>query len=130
MATLSRPLFLYDADCRFCRATARFVAKLDGAGRIAFLPMHDDLAEPFVQLVPEAERFKSFHVIEPDGTAHSRGAAVIAMLFALRVTSLLGRVLKLLHLSILMDLIYLGVAGSRTFLGRFVRDAPGPIRWP
>ena len=125
-----RPLLLYDGACRFCRASARFVAKLDGDRRLAFLPMHDERAEPYVSLVPDSDRFKSFHVIEPAGRTSSRGSGVISALSIVRSTALLGRALRVLRASWFMDLLYAGVARSRGFLGRFVRDVPGPIRWP
>ena len=130
MPQVVRPLLLYDGDCRFCRASARFVARLDGAQRLAFLPMRDERAEPYVLLVPDSVRFKSFHVIESDDRTSSRGAGVITVLSILRSTSVLGRALRALYATWLMDLLYAGVARSRGFLGRFVRDAPGPVRWP
>lgn len=130
MSHLTRPLLVYDGGCRFCRASARFIAKLDGAARFAMLEMHDERAAPYVCFVSDADRFKSFHVIDPDGATHSRGSGAIVTLATLRSTTLLGRALRFLRLTILMDILYAGVARNRTFLGRFVRDAPGPVRWP
>lgn len=91
--------------------------------------MHDERAAPFIELVPEHERFKSFHVIEPSGAAHSTGAASIATLSLLARTSYLGSALAALRLTRVMNVIYWAIARSRGFLGRFVRDAPGPDRW-
>lgn len=90
--------------------------------------MHDERAAPFTDLVPEARRFKSFHVIEPDGTAHSTGSAVIAMLSLLERTRRLGTALAALQMRRLVDVVYWMVSTNRAFLGRFVRDAPGPVR--
>lgn len=130
MPDLSRPLFVYDGGCRFCRASARLVARLDKAGHLSFLPMLDERAESSVALVPDDERFKSFHVIEPDGTTYSRGAAVIVTLSALSYTRWVGRLAAVLRLRSVMDILYELVARSRGFLGRYVHDAPGPVRWP
>lgn len=130
MLEMQRPLMLYDAGCRFCRGSARLIARLDGAGRFSFLPMLDERAEPFARLVPEADRFKSFHIIEPSGRTYSRGAAVIMMLSTLPATRWVGTLARVLHLGWLMNLGYAAVARSRGFLGRAVKDAPGPVRWP
>lgn len=92
--------------------------------------MLDEKAAMFVALVPDRERFKSFHIIEPEGATYSRGVAVIATLSALRYTRWIGRLAAILRLGLVMDVLYAIVARSRGFLGRFVRDAPGPVRWP
>ena len=126
----SRPLLLYDGDCRFCRASARWIAKADTTHRLAFLPMHDERAQPHVAWVPESERFMSFHVIEAGGRAYSKGAAVIETLSLLGPTSWLGRLLRMVKATFVMDVLYAVVAWSRGYLGRFMRDAPGPERWP
>ena len=130
MLDLPRPLFLYDGECRFCRASARLIARLDKAGRFSFLPQHDERAGRFVALVPDTERFKSFHVIDPDGSTHSRGDATVVMLATLRPTSLLGKLLRTLRAGRVVTILYQVVASNRGRLGRFVRDAPGPVRWP
>lgn len=130
MADLSRTLLVYDADCRFCRACARLIAMADTTHRLAFLPMHDERAEPHVMWVPRSQRFKSFHLIEPTGAAYSRGPAVIATLCLLHSTSWLGGALRALRATKVMDVAYALVAWNRGRLGKLVRDAPGPIRWP
>jgi hypothetical protein len=91
--------------------------------------MHDERAAPYVELVPEHERFKSFHVIEPRGAVHSKGAASIATLALASRTSYVGRALSALRLTWLMNGLYWALSNSRRWLGRFVTDAPGPIRW-
>jgi predicted DCC family thiol-disulfide oxidoreductase YuxK len=106
------------------------LAHWDRDKAFAFLPMYDPRAEPHVSLVPEGERFKSFHVIAPDGRTYSRGAAAIEALASMSSTRVLGRLLRSLHLTPLMDVLYWVVARTRGFTGRYVRDAPGPIRWP
>ena len=130
MPELTRSLFVYDGGCRFCRASARLVARLDGRQHFSFLPMFDDRAAPFVGLVPEADRFKSFHVIHPDGRTYSRGAGLVVTLSTLTYTRWIGRFAATLRLTPVLAFFYALVARSRGFLGRFVRDAPGPVRWP
>src|SRR5687768_16202898 len=130
MPTLRRPLFVYDGGCRFCRASARFIASLDRAQRFSFLPMHDERAAELVTLVPEVDRFQSFHIIQPDGATYSRGGAVLLTLTTLRWTSAIGRVLGWLRARWALDMVYRVVASNRGRLARWVRDAPGPDRWP
>lgn len=130
MPDLERPLLVYDGGCRFCRASARSIAKLDRDKRLSFLPMHDERAAPFVVWVPASERFCSFHVIEPSGMAYSRGAAVIATLGLIRSTERLGRLLRVMRARRAVDLVYALVAANRGRVGRFVQDMPGPVRWP
>lgn len=91
--------------------------------------MHDERAAPSMSLVPERDRFTSFHIVMPDGRAHSRGAAVIATLTMTSRTRYLGHILTVLRLTKLVDGLYLVVSTYRAFLGRFVKDAPGPERW-
>lgn len=92
--------------------------------------MLDERAAPFVALVPDRERFKSFHIIEPEGATYSRGPATIVTLVALRYTRWIGRLATVLRMAPVFGFLYALVAQSRGFLGRFVRDAPGPVRWP
>lgn len=91
--------------------------------------MHDERAAPYVKLVPEVDRFKSFHLIEPGGTAYSTGPAVIATLKALERTSPVGRLLAALRLEWFVSALYWVTARSRGFLGRLVRDEDGPTRF-
>jgi hypothetical protein len=92
--------------------------------------MRDDRAAPHVALVPEAIRFKSFHVITPDDRGYSSGGAVVATLSHLRRTSALGRGLAALHLVWLVGALYWVVAHTKGFFARFVADGPGPDRYP
>ena len=92
--------------------------------------MRDERAAAAVQAVPGDVRFTTFHLIRPDGSAFSGGAAVIETLSAVRATSMLGRALGLRGLRPLVDAFYRGLVASKGWLGRFVPDAPGPVRWP
>ena len=114
-----RPVLLYDDGCRFCRFAARFVARLDRARRLAFLPLDDPAAEQLLAGVPNDARLESMRLAEPDGRLLAGGealAAVIARLGAPRLR-LLGRG-------------YRAVARRRATLGRVVPDGPGPRRFP
>lgn len=91
--------------------------------------MYDDRAAPYVQLVPEADRFKSFHLVKPGADTYSTGPAVIATLKSLDRTQSVGRSLEALRLTWFVSAFYWVTAHSRGFLGRFVRDDEGPTRF-
>ena len=97
---------------------------------MAFLPLADDRAAPFLAQLPEGERFKTWHVVCPDGTLRSRGAGGIAVLGYLDLTKPLARLLAALHVTPVVDLLYGVVSRNRGWLGAFVRDRPGPDRFP
>ena len=92
--------------------------------------MRDERAAPAVLAIPDDVRFTTFHLIRPDGAGLSGGAAVIETLSEVGATSLLGRALGFRPLRPLVDLFYRGLVFSKGFIGRFVPDAPGPVRWP
>ena len=115
---MTRPVLLYDADCRFCRFAARAVSRLDRRDRLALLPLGDAEATPLLAEVPAGERFSSLRLAEPDGRLLARGAAVRAVVAALGARSA-G-----------LERAYDFVASRRSFLGRFVPDGAAPRRFP
>ena len=92
--------------------------------------MRDERAAEALEAVPEDVRFTTFHLVDTEGRGFSGGAAVRATLSSLRGLSWLGRLLALLPLRLLVDAFYSALVRSKGVLGRFVKDAPGPERWP
>lgn len=92
--------------------------------------MRDERAARALEAVPEDVRFTTFHLVDPDGNGFSGGAAVVATLRSIRSTSSLGRLLGHRPLRMLVDAFYAFLVRSKGVLGRFVKDAPGPVRWP
>ncbi len=115
---MTRPVVLYDADCRFCRFAARSVERLDRRGRLALLPLGDAEAAPLLAGVPVGERFSSLRLAEPDGRLLARGAAVRAVLVQLGARS--GG----------LERAYDFVANRRGRFGRLVPDGKAPRRYP
>lgn len=103
---------------------------MDADERLAFLPMRDERAAAAVEGVPQAVRFKTFHFIDPDGTGHSGGTAVIRTLASVKSTSWLGRLLGIKPFPVAVNVFYALLARSRGVVGKLVKDAPGPERWP
>jgi predicted DCC family thiol-disulfide oxidoreductase YuxK len=105
---LERPVLLYDAGCRFCRWSARLVVKADRHERLAFLPLSDPAAAPFLERLHESERPASWRLVRRDGSMVGYGW-------------IRGR---------LPDAVYGIVARHRGRLGRVVPDGPAPRRYP
>ena len=95
----------------------------------AYLPMHDAEAADFVVRVPENDRFKSFHVIDPDSGGLSRGAAVVAVgrLLAPRA---LRAVFRIPGLTAAAGVFYWVLVKAKPLLGRMVPDRAGPYVLP
>jgi predicted DCC family thiol-disulfide oxidoreductase YuxK len=108
---------------------ARAAARLDRDRELAFLPQDDPEAEPLLAVLPEDERFETWHLAAADGSLAGHGAGAVELLAALRVTRQLGRLLGLVPDGAL-DRAYQVVARQRGRLGRLVPDRPGPRRYP
>jgi predicted DCC family thiol-disulfide oxidoreductase YuxK len=127
MERLSRPVLLYDGDCRLCRFAARAVDLIDRGRRVALLPLEDGEARQFVRRLPEEKRFASWHLVEPDGRITSGGAA------AARLLDSLGHARAMRGASRLaapVERLYDLVATHRSTLGRFLPDGKAPRRFP
>jgi predicted DCC family thiol-disulfide oxidoreductase YuxK len=66
---------LYDPDCGFCRVCVAVVLRWDR--RRTLRPVSSTSTEGIERLrgMPEDERMASWHLVLPDGTVHSAGAA-------------------------------------------------------
>jgi predicted DCC family thiol-disulfide oxidoreductase YuxK len=128
---LDRPVLFYDGDCRFCRASARVVAALDGKHSIAILPFDDPAAEPLLAAVPEARRGGSMHLVQPDGWVLSGGDALIELSRLLPGGEILASAAwrnDLLRKAFASG--YRFVAEHRAQFSHLAPDGPGPVRPP
>jgi predicted DCC family thiol-disulfide oxidoreductase YuxK len=126
-----RPVLFYDAECRFCRATARVIAALDSGKRFAMLPFSDPLACEMLASVPESDRERSIHVAQPDGWVASAGDALIELTRIFpggRCVADAAWRNEPLHR--LFRFGYQAVADRRGTLSRFAPDGPSPVRRP
>jgi hypothetical protein len=81
--------------------------------------------------VPEKARDECWWLVLLDGTPIAGDAGGGVALFAeVRLTQPLGRVLRTLHASALLDVLDKVVARNRSRLGRFVPEGPAPRRYP
>jgi predicted DCC family thiol-disulfide oxidoreductase YuxK len=126
-----RPVLLYSGSCRFCRWAARTVAALDRGQQLAILPLADEEAGRLLDAVPESRRTESWWVVRCDGIpdASKRGAGIV-LITEIRLTRPLGRGLRTIGLSRLVDALDALVARHRGRLSRLVPDGPAPRRYP
>ena len=91
---------------------------------MAFLPFEDDAAEPLLALLPDEERFESWHLVRPDGSIAGGRRGNLALLREL------APVPQVPGLARAVDAIYWRVARNRDRLGRLVPSSRGPRRFP
>ncbi len=80
--------------------------------------------------IPKRDFDRSWQFILPDGRRLMYGRAGVALLELLPATRPLGKIARVLHLYWLVGGINKLFRWLRPHLGRFVKDAPGPHRWP
>ena len=82
---------LYDPDCGFCRVSLAAILRLDADHRLRPVPLGSDEAGVLLRALPDSERMASWHLVDPDGTVHSAGAAFPPLLALLPRGRRLGR---------------------------------------
>ena len=90
--------------------------------------MRDPAAELFVARVPEHERFKSFHVVDPVRGALSKGAACVEV--GHRLFPKLRWLWAVPGLTTLANGLYWVLVKAKPLSGRLVADADGPWELP
>lgn len=71
---------VYDGACGFCRWITARILRLDRRGRIAAIALDDPAIPGLLPHLTQGERAASWHLVAPDGTVRSAGAAVPALL--------------------------------------------------
>lgn len=72
----ARDTVLYDGQCRFCRGQIAMLRRLDLAGRLRFVSLHDSVVmAEFPELAPE-DLAGEMHVIDTGGRARAGAEAV------------------------------------------------------
>lgn len=69
-------LLIYDGECRFCRWSVAWIARLARPGTVDFCPFGDPVAQSYLARVPEERRYESMHLVAGkrihSGTAAAR----------------------------------------------------------
>lgn len=107
---------LYDADCGFCRLAVRWLLRLDRRRCLRPIAIQGAEGQGLLGELPEAERLESAHLVAPDGTLHSGGAAAAPLAELLPGGSVAARLF--LRFPSGTDRAYRWVAQRRGLLGR------------
>lgn len=78
-------ILAYDVDCGPCTRFSHIVDILDKYEKIDFIPLTEANEKGLLEKVPAPLRYKSFHLIFPDGDAKSGSDALLQL-----ITILLG----------------------------------------
>jgi len=117
----SKPLLIFDGECRFCR---RWIERWRGVTgeEVDYLPFQDPIiAERFPE-IPRADFEQAVQLVMPDGCVYSAAEAVLrALVAARRERWLLWLYRKLPVFSVLAETIYHEVAVNREFLSKLDR---------
>ena len=73
-------VLLYDADCGFCRWSLDKILARDKAGRVRPVPLQSAEADALLKGMDHERKMASWHLVKPDGTVYSAGAAVAPLL--------------------------------------------------
>lgn len=129
-SVMTRPVVIYSGTCRFCRWTANIVDRLDRDKVVGIIAHDDPEAEAIMGQISERDWSRSWQFVFPDGRRLMSGEATVELLTRMARTRWLGRALSFLHLTPLVELLYLAVSWGRPHLSRVVPDRPGPRRFP
>jgi hypothetical protein len=88
------------------------------------LPFEDEAAEPPLALLPDEERYESWHLVRPDGSIAGGRRGNLALLRELAPVPEVRGVARA------VDALYWRVARNRDRLGKLVPSRPGPRRFP
>jgi XTP/dITP diphosphohydrolase len=121
--TAPLPALFYDDECKFCRASAAFMARMDRRERVSILPFSDPDADRRLQCLTPERRAASMHLVKSDGRVLSAGAALTELLrgtpgfrWVARRARSSPRVQRVI------DRAYWTIANNRSHLGRLVPD--------
>jgi hypothetical protein len=103
----------------------------DRREELALLPLSDDEADRLLASVPAEARDECWWLVLRDGTPIPGDAGGgVALLAEVRLTRPVGRALRALHASALIDTFDKVAARYRSCLGRLVPEGPAPRRYP
>ena len=110
-------IVLYDAECGFCRLAVRWLLRLDRRRCLRPVAIQGAESQSLLSELPEEERIESAHLLAPDGTLHSGGAAAAPLAELLPGGSIAARLFS--RFPSQTDHAYRWVARHRVLFGRF-----------
>ena len=85
---------MYDAGCGPCTRFKRFVEFFDSFHRFNFLSLIEADNEGLLDMVPERQRHRSFHLISPEGIASSGAKAIPTLVSLLPSGTVLSKLIE------------------------------------
>jgi predicted DCC family thiol-disulfide oxidoreductase YuxK len=120
-------IVLYDADCGFCKLAVRWLLRLDRRRCLRPIAIQGAEGRGLLSELPEAQRVESAHLLTPDGTLHSGGAAAAPLAALLPGGSIAARLF--LRFPAATERAYRWVAQHRALFGRLgIRTNSPPPR--
>jgi predicted DCC family thiol-disulfide oxidoreductase YuxK len=120
----TRPVALYDGNCRFCTRSARRLEGVVGASRLEIRSVQTPGALDAFPGISHAACMKRLHLVEPDGRVAQGAEAVARAIALLPFVGVLAFVYYVPGLRSLADALYALVARYRYRL--FGREACDP----
>ena len=114
----SRAALLYDADCGFCLWSLHKILALDRHHRLRPVALQDPEADALLGGMDEERKMASSHLVTPDGSVYSAGAATGPLLRLLPRGGGLARIAE--RFPGATERGYRWVADHRSLLGRVV----------
>jgi predicted DCC family thiol-disulfide oxidoreductase YuxK len=117
---MSDATLFYDSDCGFCRWCLGKVLAWDRRRSLRPVAIQSEEADRLLAGMPEEQRLASWHLVDPDGTVRSAGAAFPGLFRLLPgggpLAALSSRAPRA------TDRAYRWVAGNRSRWGKLVTD--------
>jgi len=130
MTTRHRPVLVYMHTCPFCSWSARVVAKLDRGERLGLLSMSHPEAEALLEQLPIEVRYRTWHLVYPDGRILSPPAATLALLDLLDGLAPVAWAVRSLRLQGFVGRLEKLVSAYRGELGKIVPHRGAIKRFP
>ena len=113
-------LILYDEDCGFCRWSLSKILDWDRGKRLRPVALQSEEADEYLGDMHQGRKMASWHLVDPEGTVWSAGAAA-APLFRLLPG---GGLLALIAAAVpgFTEWLYRLIAGNRELLARFIGE--------
>ena len=124
-APSERAAVLYDADCGFCRWSLQKVLAWDRHDRLRPVALQDPEADRLLDGMDDRERMRSWHLVTPDGSVYSSGAAVPPLMRLLPGGTPLAAVAAVFPRG--TESLYRWVSRNRGTLGRVFHARPEAI---
>ena len=110
---MTRPILIYDAQCRFCLLSKRLMAQWDRNGQIRFLPFQNNEAKQWITTIDSGYRLNAMQLVDRDGTRFLGIDAFYAMLPYLPMGRFVSAFLRLPGMFGLARSVYRIIAKNR-----------------